>query len=255
MRLVRPDLTGRTRLRFLTVTDFPPFAFIDSRNRLTGFNVDLARELCTVLNVLDRCQIQAVPFAELEATLASGGGDAVMAGLSPNVERRRIMDFTRSYFRLPGRFAALNITEFEQAGDDFLIEQLSGQVVGVVAGSAHAAFARTYFDNIRLRLFPDAEAAMAALNGPGGGSAKRVAAVFGDALTLSFALQKPEFAGKANFIGGPYLSRPYFGEGLSIAVTQGDDELREGLDYALRSISQSGKFAELYLRYFPIGLF
>ncbi|MDA8870938.1 amino acid ABC transporter, partial [Rhizobiaceae bacterium] len=37
VRIPRPDLSGRERLRFLTVTDFPPFSFIGTGDRLTGF--------------------------------------------------------------------------------------------------------------------------------------------------------------------------------------------------------------------------
>jgi polar amino acid transport system substrate-binding protein len=255
VRLVRPNLSDRTRLRFLTVTDFPPFAFIDSRNRLTGFNVDLAREICAVLNLLDRCQIQALPFAELDAALSAGYGEAVMAGLPPNVERRKSADFTRPYFRLPARFVALNDGALAQRSDVTMIERLAGQVVGLVDGTAHAAFARTYFDDARLRLFPTQDEALAALSAKDGEERGEVAAVFGDGLSLSFALQQREMAQRASFVGGPYLSGTYLGQGLSIAVARGDDDLRDGLDYALRSVKQSGKFDELYLRYFPIGFY
>ncbi|MDR3494247.1 MAG: transporter substrate-binding domain-containing protein, partial [Ancalomicrobiaceae bacterium] len=37
-------------IRFLTSGDFPPFNFLDSGGHLTGFNVDLARAICTVLS-------------------------------------------------------------------------------------------------------------------------------------------------------------------------------------------------------------
>ncbi|MEL7429834.1 MAG: transporter substrate-binding domain-containing protein, partial [Pseudomonadota bacterium] len=51
-RLQKPDLDQLPRLRFLTTTDFPPFNFIDRKRRLSGFHVDLAREICTQLGVL-----------------------------------------------------------------------------------------------------------------------------------------------------------------------------------------------------------
>src|SRR6185312_5227365 len=55
-RLKKPDLSELRRLRFLTTLDFPPFNFLDSDGELTGFNVDLARAVCTDLGILDKCQ-------------------------------------------------------------------------------------------------------------------------------------------------------------------------------------------------------
>jgi len=61
------------RMRFLTTTDFPPFNFIDRKKRLTGFHVDLARAICEELEVLNRCQIQGLPWEELQDTLKRYG--------------------------------------------------------------------------------------------------------------------------------------------------------------------------------------
>ena len=36
----------RSRIRFLTTHDFPPFNFLDQQNHVSGFHVDLAREIC-----------------------------------------------------------------------------------------------------------------------------------------------------------------------------------------------------------------
>jgi len=63
--LAKPDVSAFPRLRFLTTTDFFPFNFLDDGGRLNGFHVDLARVVCRKLEMLDRCQIQALPFAEL----------------------------------------------------------------------------------------------------------------------------------------------------------------------------------------------
>ena len=74
-RIVRPSLDGLQRLRFLTTLDFPPFSYLDASGRLTGFHVDLARRVCAELDLGAACQIQALPFAELEETLARGDGE------------------------------------------------------------------------------------------------------------------------------------------------------------------------------------
>ncbi|RUX99522.1 transporter substrate-binding domain-containing protein, partial [Mesorhizobium sp. M2A.F.Ca.ET.040.01.1.1] len=65
-RLPKPDLSALPRLRFLTTTDFPPFNFLDGAGRLSGFHIDLARAICAELGVAEKCQIQALPWNELE---------------------------------------------------------------------------------------------------------------------------------------------------------------------------------------------
>ena len=46
-----------------------------------------------------------------------------------------------------------------------------------------------------------------------------------------------------------------FGEGVCIAVKQGNDTIRMALDWALFRVWETGKFTDLWLRYFPISPF
>ena len=49
-RLAKPDISELQRVRFLTTVDFPPFNFLDTSGRLSGFHVDLARAICRKLS-------------------------------------------------------------------------------------------------------------------------------------------------------------------------------------------------------------
>ena len=81
-RFIKPNVKDLPRLRFLTTTDFPPFSYIDKEKRLTGFHIDLARAICAELEVLPVCQIQALPFAELQQQLDESRGEAIIAGMA-----------------------------------------------------------------------------------------------------------------------------------------------------------------------------
>lgn len=244
-RFIRPNVKNMPRLRFLTTTDFPPFSYIDKDKRLAGFHVDLARAICTELELTKVCQIQALPFKNLAQALRTGKGEALLAGLAVTPRARQSMEFSRPYFRLPARFVTQNITRLAEP----LIVQLTGKPVGVVDGTAHAAYARAHFGNMHVRLFTNQDAALAALE------KNTVQAVFSDGLSLAFWLQSERGLACCGFAGDPYLSSEYFGYGLAVAVKKGNIELTNAIDYALRSISDRGVFAELYLRYFPISLF
>ncbi|MEM1317280.1 MAG: transporter substrate-binding domain-containing protein, partial [Pseudomonadota bacterium] len=208
-RLVKPDVRNLPRMRFLTVTDFPPFSFVDDQKRLVGFHIDLARAICAELELLPVCQIQALPFEELEAALRDGKGDALLAGTAITSATRRTLDFSERYFRLPARFVARNDSGLQEP----LVQALAGKTVAVVARTSHAAFAKATFDRISPRIFATRNAAFAALK------AGQVDAMFGDGLAISFLLQREEATGSpcCRFVGGPYLSQRYFPGELAVA--------------------------------------
>jgi len=57
-----PNLGPVPAIRFLTTADFPPFNYRDESGELIGFNIDLARALCTELQI--SCTIQAWPWEQ-----------------------------------------------------------------------------------------------------------------------------------------------------------------------------------------------
>ncbi|MDX1293254.1 MAG: transporter substrate-binding domain-containing protein, partial [Hyphomonas sp.] len=78
-RVPLPDLAPYSRIRFVTTVDFPPFSFLDQTGHLAGFHIDLARAICEELDVLPRCQIQALPWGELEGALEKGQAEALIS--------------------------------------------------------------------------------------------------------------------------------------------------------------------------------
>ncbi len=244
-RLAKPDLTSLVRLRFLTSVDFPPFDFTDQNGKLSGFNVDLAREICNELEVAEKCEIQALPFADLRDSLAASQGDAVIAGLAVTQELRRQFVFSRPYLMLPARFARNLKAPVTGEG----AAALSGHSVGVVKATAHEAMLAAYFPTIKATAFDTKEALLAALKDG------KVDAAFADSLQLSFWVSSQASAKCCALFDGPYLSETFLGEGMTIMLRQKDEVLRAAIDHALAALSRSGRLQEIYMRYFPYGLY
>ena len=245
VRFSKPDLTGLPRLKFLTTTDFPPFNFIDRNKRLSGFNIDLARAICVELDILPKCQIQAVPWEELETAIEKGEGDAIIAGLAVSSQSRLKFSFSEPYLIVPGRFISLREAGFIEP----MYKSLFNKTVGVVAGSSHETYFNKTFGERKFRSLPTRLAAFNALKN---GS---VDAVFTDAVSASFWLASKDAADCCVFAGDAYLSEEYFGSGLAIAATKSGFDLVTGFNYALKEINDKGIFTELYLKYFPLGLY
>lgn len=244
-RLPKPQLDGLQRLRFLTTVDFPPFNYIDSEGRLAGFHVDLARRVCAELAVTDRCQIQALPWAELEDALAKGDGEAILAGLAITPASRETHVFTRPYLQFAARF----VTQKANSVSEPLYVALSGKRIGVIAGSAHEKMLRAYFTGVRPVTYSKLDWLYQDLR------AGKIDGAFGDGLRLSFWLVGPDSAGCCRFVGGPYLAPEFLGLGLAIAVKSADGALADAFNFALRELQAKGVFAELYLRYFPVSFY
>lgn len=238
-----PDISAYPRIRFLTTADFPPFNFADQGDRLSGFHIDLVREICTALSMDARCQIQALPFGELEQALVSGQAEAVIAGVAMTASRRSDFAFSRSYMLLPARFAVRRELAGQRPGTQ------PEWRVGVVSGSVHEAMYRAYFPQGKVEGF-DSQSLL--LEGLAKGN---VDAVFADALRLSFWTAGAASANCCALLPGAYVSERFLGEGLGIMVRRDDAALARAFDHALAELAASGRLEEIYLRYFPTSLF
>ena len=157
-RLPAPDLTDLGRLRFVTTVDFPPFNFLDQTGRLSGLQVDLARLICAELNITEKCQIQALPFAEIEAALEGGQVDAAIAGHAATAALRARFAFSRPFMALPARFAVNR-----KAMPDAPVAALDGRSAGVLAGTTQAQMLRSWFPAIKPVEFENRAAMLEAL--------------------------------------------------------------------------------------------
>jgi polar amino acid transport system substrate-binding protein len=244
-RLAKGDLTGLVRLRFLTTLDYPPFNYLDSAGHLSGFNVDLARALCEVLELPERCQIQAIPWEELQPSLKSGQGEAAIAGVSATGTVRQTLVFSRAYLRMTARFAVNKKTPLAPPqGGGF-----GASVIGVAAGSAHEKMLRAYFPKAAVATAASLDLLYKDLR------EGKVAAVFGDGMGLSFWLQGNASADCCAFSGEAYYSEAFLGSGMRIALKPEDANLLQSLNFALKSLQESGVMDELYLKYFPVGFY
>jgi len=244
-RQPRPDISAFERIRFLTTIDFPPFSFLDDAGRLTGFNAELARAICRELDIIPRCQIQGLPWDELDEAMANGQGEALIAGTSVSAQTRETYAFTRPYLRFPARFVVARNGRLTEP----LHHSLTGIRVGVVAGSAHEAMLRRYFSNARPVTYARLEWLYRDLR------ENKLDAAFGDGMRLSFWLAGTDSLACCTFAGGPYFAPEFLGDGLAIAVRHKDGALADAFDHALREIAVKGIYAELYLKYFPVSFY
>ena len=239
----KPDVESLRAIRFLTDDEYPPFHFALADGSLSGFNIDLARAICDELKVA--CSIQPRRWDTLVSALLEGQGDAAIASLAISEAARARVDFTAPYYRTPARFIVRKAASLAGEGPSVL----RGRKVGVEARSAHEAYLRQFFPALTVRPYDSAVGMRAALR------SGELDGVFGDGISLALWLTGTDSNDCCAFIGGAYTESRYFGDGAGIAVRKDNVLLRNALDYALQRLSERGVYAELYLKYFPVGFY
>jgi len=238
----KPVVTEPETIRFLTESDNPPFHFMLEDGSLVGFDVDLARAVCAELQ--RTCTIQARPFDMLEPALAAHEGDVLLASLRVDRGLRPGLAFTAPYYTTPARFAARRGVRL-----DATPEGLAGKTIGVEGKTVHEAYLTAFFPDVVRKSFPTLALAQEALR------KGEIDALFGDGILLALWLNGTDSEECCQFQGGPYTESAYFGEGIGMALREEDQDLRRLLDYGLARVAEKGGYAELYLKYFPLGFY
>ena len=242
-RVDRPETSSFRVIRFVTEDDYPPFGFALPDGTLSGFNVDLARALCEELRV--QCTVQARRWDTMFETIEQSRADAAIASIAMTPANRARVDFTAPYYKTPARFVARAAVVLPDTSP----EALAGKTVGVVARSAHEAYLRAFFPRVSVRVYDNALALRSALK------RNEVEIAFGDGVAFALWLNGTDASGCCAFRGGPYTESRFFGEGVGIALRKDNQAMKRALDYALKRVSERGIYADLYLKYFPVGFY
>lgn len=239
----KPDLSALTTLRFVTEGDYPPFNYFDEDGQLTGFNVDIARAICHELQVT--CEVNAAAWDNIIPSLKSKEADAAVASIAITPKSLTELEFSDKYYETPARFAARTGAKIKSVTP----EALEGRKIAAVAGTAHEVYLRDFFADSTIKTYktmPDARAAL---------KSGEVDLLFGDVVSLMFWVNGNESANCCQLLAGGFNEPKYFGEGVSIAVRRGNTELAGILNYALAKVRASGRYEEIFLRYFPSNFY
>lgn len=219
-------------LRFATEASYPPFEFVDSDNKIQGFDVDLANALCKEMDAT--CTFTNQAFDSLIPSLKFRRFDAVMAGMDITPDREKQVLFSKPYYDNSAIFIA-------QKGKMADVAALKGKRVGVQNGTTHQKYLSDKHSDITVVPYDSYQNAVLDLkNG-------RIDAVFGDTAVVNEWLKQ-----NANLapLGEKVTDKDYFGTGLGIAVRQGNSELLGKFNAALEKIKADGTYKTIYSKWF-----
>ncbi len=228
------------QLRVLTGGSIPPFMYYDASGAATGFEIDIANALCTILAM--RCVFIDMPFEKTIPALIAGRGDAIMASMSITEERKKLVAFTNRYYRTPMQFIAR-----KGFARPLTPEGLRGLKIGMNADTTEERYAREHFG---------ATAEIIAL--PGGTQDNvnraliqgRIDLELADLLVIWQFTASPE-GRDFTFVGQPI----YVDDDIGIAVRKEDEALRQRLNAAIARIRLDGTYRKINAKYFPFSIY
>jgi ABC-type amino acid transport substrate-binding protein len=133
--------------------------------------------------------------------------------------------------------------EISQAG-------LEGKTIGVQSATVSANFVNdTYGDVARVKSYETQEAATLDL------VSGRVDLVFADSLKLKTGFLASEQGAGYDFKGPGFSDPEWFGEGIGIAVREGQDDLRQCFNKAIAAIREDGTYDRISQKHFGMNIY
>jgi polar amino acid transport system substrate-binding protein len=226
------DLGGRT----VTVgsdTTYPPFETVAADGTIVGFDVDVFKAVCTVVNCV--AEFQTTAWDGIFPALAAGEFDAVASGVTITEERSRVVDFTVPYFEVNQAITTRVEDESYQLAD--FTDSGSRLTLGAQTGTTNAMTAEQLVGRDRLSLYDDFnQAIQALLNGD-------IDGVMIDDVTADDFVQ--QYAGQLTVA----IRGVESGEQLGFAVQKGDD-LVDALNAGIEAIKADGTLDMLITKWF-----
>ncbi|TJY42707.1 transporter substrate-binding domain-containing protein [Cohnella pontilimi] len=122
-----------------TSAEYAPYEFhkkINGKDQIVGFDINIAKEIAKDLGV--ELVIRDMEFGNLLTELKTGGVDFVIAGMTPDEERRKSVDFSNIYYEAK---QAVFVRADDQ-GKFKTMKDLEGKTLGVQIGTTQETIAK-----------------------------------------------------------------------------------------------------------------
>ncbi|QDQ25130.1 ABC transporter substrate-binding protein [Chitinimonas arctica] len=222
---------------------YKPFTYKTPDGKPTGFDVDIANALCAELKA--KCVFVEQAWDGMIPGLNAKKYDAIVSSMSITEERKKAVDFTTKYYNTPSRLVVKEAGTIKKLPAD-----LKGKKIGVLKGSTQEKYARGELEKAGAAVVPYEAQDQVYLDIKSGRLDGTVADVV--EVTDGF-LKTPD--GKGWGFVGPTLNEPkYFGEGAGIAIRKSDNDLRDALNKAIKTIRTNGTWKKINDKYFTFEI-
>ncbi len=222
---------------------YPPFSEVTKDGKLVGFDVDIANALCEQMQ--RKCDLVQIDWDGLIPALKGRKIDAIIASMSATPERKKSIDFTDRYYRIP-----VKLVRKKGADVDFSEAAMKGKTIGVQTSTTFDKHMTDLFGKVAtIKRYTSNDEALLDLQ------AGRVDAVAAESLVLQEGFLKKEKGAGFEFFGPDLVDEKYYGEGIAIGIRQKQDKLKAAFNQAIKDIRANGKYKALNDKYFDIDVY
>lgn len=222
---------------------YPPFSEVNKDGELIGFDIEIANALCQ--HIKRTCELVQVDWDGLIPALKARKIDAIIASMSATEERKKNIDFTDRYYRIPAKI-------IRKKGDniEFSKESLKNKIIGVQVSTTIDNHITDLFGDIaQIKRYTSNNDAYLDLK------AGRLDAFASDSLPLKHGFLDKEAGKDYEFFGPDLVDEKYYGEGIAIGLRKNDDKLKQSLNKAIREIRQNGVYKKINDKYFDFDVY
>ena len=208
---------------------YPPFNYLDDKQKYQGFDVDISNELAKRLGV--KAEFVATKWDSLIGGLKSDKFDIIIGQMTVTEERKKSVDFTDPYVVT----GSVLVTR-EDTDDIKKLEDIKGKKVGVGGGTTFEEVAKSV-DGANVKLYKTVNDYVQDLTN------KRLDVIINDQLLMSYNIKENNLPLK---ITSDVLNKDEIG----MAIKKGNEDFLKEMNKSLAEMKDDGTYNEIYKKWF-----
>lgn len=196
-----------------------------------GFEIDIAKALTKqILGKKGQTKFVTVTSQSRIPILKNGNVDAIIATMTITPERKKILEFSNSYFDAGQSLLVKNNSPIKR------VQDLNHRTIIGVVGSNSVETVKKFAPDAKILQLPDYAQALVALKSGQGDALTTDNSILG-----GMAVENPGYKVQ----GKPFTDEPY-----GIGLNKHQDKMRKSLNKALKEIQANGTYNKLVIKWF-----
>jgi len=212
---------------------YPPFNFVDDKNELTGFDVEIGKEIAK------RISVTGVPMSTawdgIIAGLLANKYELICGSMAITDERLKSIDFSDPYYRSGAQLFVKKDSPLKTVAD------LKGKKVGVTLGTTYEKWVRENIADADIRTYKGVPDMILEV------STGRIDGFVTDKIVGALAIKDK---GAPIALAGDLL----YEEKMGIAMRKGNTELKTAIDTALAAMKEDGSYHDISMKWLGIDV-
>jgi polar amino acid transport system substrate-binding protein len=218
-------------ISFAMSGQYPPFNFVDEKNELTGFDVEICNEIARRIGVRPRPVTMA--WDGIIAGLLAGKYSLICGSMAITEARLKAVDFSDPYYRSGAQL-------FVRKGSKIAsTDQLQGNKIGVTLGTTFETWVRSNLSGVEIRIYKGVPAMILDV------ANRRLDGFITDRIVGAMAIAEK---GAPIQMAGPLL----YEEMMGITLAQGNPKLRTAINAALAAMQKDGTYHNISMKWLKI---